>query len=133
MPPDEDVHNDTVLAKALPFSESDLPVVMTPRTPRHQRGARSKTKPPPNNTPIVRTTNSARDLFLEQDAGARQERFDSEFRRWCVGPMPMEMFLEEFLPSNATKRHSKNEENEFESVPIPGIKDGETVMYKPLV
>ena len=131
MSTDEDDSNRTT--SPFPFSQYELTIDKPPRTPKHQTGAKSRTNPRPNNTPLVRTTNSTRDLFLDQDAEARQERFDSEFRKWCVGPMPIEMFLQEFLPSGETEQHFGNQGNEFRSVPIPGSKDNETVMYKPLV
>ena len=129
----DEIGLDSTPTSALPFSDCDIPVDRPPGTPKRQTGAKSKTKPLPNNTPIVKTTNSGRDLILEQDAEARQERFESEFRKWCVGPMPVENFLQEFLPPSTAEQYSGNKDNYFKNVPIPGSGDSETMMYKPLV
>lgn len=135
MPSDEDNSvNSVLLTSPFPYedcNQDELDQLL--RTPKHQTGTKSKAKPLPNNTPITRTTNSARDLLLEQDAEARQERFCSEFRKWCVGPMPIKMFLQDFLPPDTAEKCSGNKDNYFKSVPTPGSKDSEDILYKPLV
>ncbi|KAH8115714.1 hypothetical protein DFH11DRAFT_1301208 [Phellopilus nigrolimitatus] len=50
------------------------------------------------NTPLARTENTAEGRFDPKDAKTRNIRYAREMKRWCVGPMPVEEFLDEFLP-----------------------------------
>lgn len=95
------------------------------------------------NTPMVRTENSCKHLFMRQDAEALQGRLASEMRNWCDGPMPSELFLRNFFPISSKENPAEEPEkyrarmvlkleNEFISVPIEGISD-ESALYGPIV
>lgn len=81
----------------------------------------------PNNVPIVKIDNTSREGFLERKT-KRQEKSVSAARKWCVGPMPVNEFLQAFFPSRQegqkTIRKGKAKErmptsrNAFRSVPI---------------
>lgn len=86
-----------------------------------------RTRRIPQNTPTVRTENSTKDVFLEQEAEKREERFWSETKNWCNGPMPPVLFLLKFLssgrkrvnetPEQLQKRMSSKRGNHFRHVP----------------
>ena len=81
----------------------------------------------PNNVPIVKTDNHSREGFLEKFT-QRQERFVSDASKWCVGPMPVNEFLQAFFPSRQegqktiwkgkAKERMPTSRNAFRSVPI---------------
>ncbi|KAH8115737.1 hypothetical protein DFH11DRAFT_1507405, partial [Phellopilus nigrolimitatus] len=77
-----------------------------PPSDRELRNPRSLPKPrvlnavpsAAKNTPLARTEYSAEGSFDPKDAKGRNIRYAREMKRWCVGPMPVEEFLDEFLP-----------------------------------
>lgn len=96
------------------------------------------TRSRPNNVPIVKSASTIREGFFEKNAGARQRKFASLVKRSCVGPMPIEEFLDAFLPlrpENTMKRKGGKKmaqtRNAFRSVPRDPIDERE--MYRPLV
>lgn len=101
-----------------------------------------RTRCPPQNTPTVRTENSTKDTFLKQNFEERQDRFGSETKNWCYGPMPMWEFLLKFLPSGREDEMETTEQlkkrmilkkgNPFRNMPAAPFAD-EELMYEPIV
>ncbi|OBZ71567.1 hypothetical protein A0H81_08676 [Grifola frondosa] len=86
-------------------------------------------------TPVTRNENSAQAFgFDEQDAKHRYQRLIDEAKEQVLGPMPIQQFLDEFLPM-----HDSIEEragmlsalNAFRNVPESA--DHERDIYDPLV
>lgn len=91
-----------------------------------------------NNVPIVKTTNAIKEGCFERDSSARQRKFASTMKQSCVGPMPLEEFLEAFLPSRPDNRKKQKgrkrmpqARNAFRSVPKEASDESE--IYEPLV
>lgn len=80
----------------------------------------------PNSVPIVKIDNASRDGFLERKT-KRREKFVSDARKWCVGPMPVDEFLQAFFPTTQEgqrtiwkgkgKERMPTSRNAFRSVP----------------
>ena len=94
----------------------------------------------PTNVPIAKTDNNPREGFLEKFT-ERQERFVSEARKWCVGPMPVNKFIQAFFPADQEGREAKCKVKEKERMPtsrnafksVPETPNNEQEMYGPLV
>lgn len=72
-----------------------------PKTPTKQTGKAAITLSPcPHNTPIIRNENSCKEGFLQPNASARYKRFSEEFKGWYIGPMPVQEFMDAFMPSS---------------------------------
>ncbi|KAH8115734.1 hypothetical protein DFH11DRAFT_1507170, partial [Phellopilus nigrolimitatus] len=78
-----------------PFDQEPIDPQSPPPNPA---GPRPIPCSPAKDTPIARTENGAKDGFDPMDAKSRNIRYAREMKRWCVGPMPVEEFLDEFLP-----------------------------------
>ena len=52
-----------------------------------------------NDAPIVKIGNASKEGFLEKKT-KRQEKFVLGARKWCVGPMPVDEFLQAFFPTS---------------------------------
>ncbi|KAH8115724.1 hypothetical protein DFH11DRAFT_1702549 [Phellopilus nigrolimitatus] len=76
----------------------DQEPINTQSPPPNPDGPRPIPCSPAKDTPIARTENGAKDGFDPKDAKSRNIRYAREMKRWCVGPMPVEEFLDEFLP-----------------------------------
>lgn len=90
------------------------------RTPEKQIGqAANVPSPRPYNTPIFRNEGSCKLGFLEPDADARYPRFEKEFRKCFTGPMPPDLFIDEFLPRwSASDRRMPSAEDAFIDIPV---------------
>ncbi|KAH8115742.1 hypothetical protein DFH11DRAFT_1854205 [Phellopilus nigrolimitatus] len=78
------------------------------------------------NTPIARTENGAKGGFQSKDAKSRNTRYAREMKKWCVGPMPVEDFLDEFLPTAPEHKGPMPDwANAFDDVPVNPPKEPE--------
>lgn len=113
--------------------ESLLHPDKNPKTPEKQiRRTANVSSPLPYNTPVSRNESSCKDGFQDQDAKARYPRLAKELVKWIIGPMPLDVFFDEFLPRwSASDRNMPSPEGAFDN--ISAGENNEKAIYDLLV
>ncbi|KAI0935439.1 hypothetical protein AcW1_008643 [Taiwanofungus camphoratus] len=104
-----------------------LPTASTSSDPRAV--ASWSTRKGPVETPLRRRNHNQYEYFDSDDARARYLRYAQQARKFFLGPMPVEDFLDDFLPETSVAM--PNITDAFKHVPKGAAKEEE--IYTPLI